>query len=171
MKRSYKILLGVALLSVVLIQACKPDLKGELGDPYDKVDGLDGTWTLQSVIQTDEKAPDKRTLDLSSYYLGDGGASITFNKNNNTYTANFNSGKNFFGDAGTWEMTNAQFSIYNRIYPDALWLINGTDSIELTLGQPVRSFDSQLYLRLERGCLDGEEIKVRSSYEFEFVRN
>ena len=159
------------VLSVALFQACKPDLKGELGDPYDKVDGIAGTWTLQSVIQTDEKAPDKRQLDLSSYYLGDGGASITFDKDNQTYTAEFNNGKNFFGDAGTWTMTNAQFAAFNRIYPDALWLINGTDSIELTLGAPVRTFDSQLFLRLERRCLDGAEIKVRSSYEFEFVRN
>lgn len=171
MKRN-NIQLGMVLLvAVALFQACKPDPTGELGDPYDKVDGLDGTWTLQSVVQTDEKAPNKRQLDLTNYYLGGSGATISFDKDAQTFSTSFSSGKNFFGETGTWSMTNSQFTRFDRTYPDALWLISGPDSTELTLGQPVRAFDSQLFLRLERKCDDGGELKVRSSYEFEFVRN
>lgn len=171
MKRTHRTLLLLAAAALIVVQACRPKPEGELGDPYNKVEGLAGSWTLQSVVQTDEKAPDKRQLDLSNYYLDNGGATIIFDKNNQTYTTDFGSGKNFFGSNGSWEMENSQFAQFDNLYPDVLWLISDGDSLELTLGQPVRSFDSQLYLRLERKCLDEGVLKVRSSYEFEFVRN
>ena len=59
------------ILAIVAIafNACKPESTGELGDPFDKVAGMAGTWELSSFTQQDLNSPVKETRDLSAFYI------------------------------------------------------------------------------------------------------
>ena len=132
MKKYYYVFILLVLL------ACEDPIKGDLGQPLSKIDGINGSWELVSVIQTDEQAPNKRQLDLSQYY-----------------------------DSGTWAFYNSQFSEYDLIYPDGLRIVNPlSDTINFTLGSPIREYDQILNLKLYREC-EGEHTL---SYQFIFDR-
>ena len=50
MNTTYTSLSAALILAIVAIafNACKPESTGELGDPFDKVAGMAGTWELSS---------------------------------------------------------------------------------------------------------------------------
>ena len=147
--------------------SCKNPIEGELGLPAIKIDGINGSWELESVIQTDEKAPNKRTLDLSDYY---GAFVLNFDKTDLSFYLDSNlvtSGNNFFGTSGTWSFFNSQFSEYDLTYPDGLRLVDAfSDTTNFTLGSPIREYDNSLNLKLYRTC-QGENTL---SYQFIFDR-
>ena len=66
----------------LLYWSCQEPIHGELGDPASKIDGINGSWELVGVMQTDEKAPDKRQIDLSKHYHD---LVLNFNKENFTF--------------------------------------------------------------------------------------
>jgi hypothetical protein len=45
--------LSAVLILAIVFNACKPESTGELGDPFDKVAGMAGTWELSSFTQQD----------------------------------------------------------------------------------------------------------------------
>ena len=105
MKTTYTSLSAVLTLAIVAIaiNACKPESTGELGDPFDKVAGMTGTWELSSFTQQDLNSPVKETRDLSAFYI-DGTVTplqLTFNADR-TYSIALEMGKNYFGEGGTW---------------------------------------------------------------------
>ena len=71
MNTTYTSISAVLILVIVAIafNACKPESTGELGDPFDKVAGLEGTWELSSFTQQDLNSPVKETRDLSAFYI------------------------------------------------------------------------------------------------------
>ena len=110
MNTTYTSLSAALILAIVAIafNACKPESTGELGDPFDKVAGMAGTWELSSFTQQDLNSPVKETRDLSAFYI-DGTVTplqLTFNADR-TYSVALEMGKNYFGEGGTWgfEMT------------------------------------------------------------------
>jgi len=161
MKKYYYVFILLVLL------ACEDPIKGDLGQPLSKIDGINGSWELVSVIQTDEQAPNKRQLDLSQYYDA---FVLNFDKSNFSFFIDSTlaiSGNNFFGNSGTWAFYNSQFSEYDLIYPDGLRIVNPlSDSINFTLGSPIREYDQILNLKLYREC-EGEHTL---SYQFIFDR-
>ena len=94
---------GTLILAIVAISfhACKPETTGELGEPFDKVTGMAGTWELSSFTQQDLNSPVKETRDLSAFYI-DGTVTplqLTFNADR-TYSVALEMGKNYFGTGG-----------------------------------------------------------------------
>lgn len=161
MKKYYYVFIALAFW------ACEDPVKGDLGQPSSKIDGIDGSWQLVSVIQTDEKAPNKRTLDLSQYYdafvLNFDKTDFSFHQDSTLVT----SGNNFFGTSGTWAFYNSQFSEYDLTYPDGLRIVDASeDTTNFTLGSPIRIYDETLNLKLYREC-EGENTM---SYQFIFDR-
>ena len=121
---------------------------------------------LENVLQIDEKSPDKKQFNLSNFYEN---FIIIFNKDSMTFhidTTNLISGKNYFGNTGTWDLYNSQLSQYDNVYPDRISLENNNTIVDLFLLNPTTIFDNHLNLRFVRTC-EGEQVV---SYEFRFVR-
>ena len=48
-----------------MLLSCRDPYYGDLGSPSDKIEAISGSWILENVLQIDEKAPDKKQIDLS----------------------------------------------------------------------------------------------------------
>ena len=159
---TYTALRTVLTLAMVAMafNACKPESTGELGEPFDKVAGMTGTWELNSFTQQDLNSPVKETRDLSAFYI-DGTVTplqLTFNADR-TYSIALEMGKNYFGEGGTWGFDD-------DLYPTYLELFSATDTLVYNLGGMVREFDQQLAIEYRRDC-GGTATNI---YSFEFNR-
>ena len=151
------------LFSAILLttfHSCKPETEGELGEPFDKVEGMIGTWELQAFTQQDLNSPIKETRDLSDFYL-DGLATplqITFDANRD-YSVAIELGKNYFGEGGTWGFDD-------DLYPSFLKLYTAIDTLQYNLGGMVRIFDQSMRIEYRRDC----NTAPTNIYTFEFNR-
>ncbi|HEY8404975.1 MAG TPA: DUF5004 domain-containing protein [Flavobacteriales bacterium] len=143
MKKIYYI--AIALL----IASCKPEIKGELGEPFNKMEAMNGMWELSAFMQRDENNPIKEVRDMSEFYIVPGEVStrFQFNSDDMTYTVVPGPGRNFFGNSGTWHFDNSEA-------PSYIILENETDTFEVKLGSSPRSYTSYLTLELPRYCVD-----------------
>lgn len=159
-----KIAFSILAASLLLV-GCKPEPKGEIGTPFDKVSGFAGTWKITSFTQQDLNNPIKETRDLSDFYVVDGEEPLTLIFNSDkTYSVQVGPGKNYFGTGGSWGFDNVE-------YPSFLMLYTPTDTIQLSLGSVVRSFDNALSLELPRTCTDSEgNVTNTVIYSFNFAR-
>ncbi len=159
--------ISVLIISVItLFSACRPDLKGELGTPSDKVAGLSGTWKVSKFSQVDLNNPIQEERDLTEFYVVEGQDLLTlaFSSSDRTYTVTPGAGRNFFGTGGTWSFDNDQA-------PSKLILQNETEIIELPLGAMVREFDNELAIDVPRFCEDGSGNRTNTViYKFRFTR-
>ncbi len=149
-------------LLMLLFTSCKPELKEDIGEPFDKVAGISGTWELTSFIQQDLNNPVLEERDFSDFYLTEGvdPLTITFNQDDRSYAVQIVEGKNFFGEGGTWSYDNDQ-------YPTSLFLDDGSVENRFGLGSVVREFDNTLTIQLEKGC---SETDLNVIYKFIFNR-
>lgn len=161
--------LAIALVAATLT-GCKPENKGELGVPFDKVEGISGTWQLNRFIQKDLNNPIKEERDLSQFYIREGFVplEITFNGADRSYAVAIETGKNYFGEEGTWRFDN-------DMYPSFITLttiVNEEEvDLDFKLGSMVRTFDQTLLIELERGCSIGTpDAQPTVIYRFEFNR-
>lgn len=146
MKKKH-IILTVLLIAIGFI-ACKKTIEGELGEPFDKVKGISGTWELAKFEQQDLNNPVQETRDLSAFYI-DGQVTplqITFGSDR-SYSVVLEIGKNYFGTEGSWSFDDEE-------YPTFLILDTGTDTLEYELGAVVREFDNILQIDFLRACED-----------------
>ncbi len=134
-----------------LVWSCKPELKGELGEPSDKVAAMDGEWEISAFKQRDENNPIKEVRDLSEFYVLDGIAptQVTFSSSDRTYSVVPGPGKNYFGTGGTWRFDD-------DFAPSEIVLETPTDTFSLALGSMPRTFDPVLSFELPRYCTDAE---------------
>ncbi len=160
-----KILLA-ALAFGTLLYACKPDLKGSLGDPADKIEGMSGDWQLSNFVQQDPNNPIKEERDLSEFYVVDGQTPYNLHfAADRTYDVIVGPGRNYFGNGGTWAFDNDEFPTY-------LYLYSEPDTLVLTLGSVVRPADNLLSFELSNYCVDGVTgaRTTTSTYKFNFNR-
>ena len=158
---------GLLLITFILVFAsCKPELEGELGEPFDKVQGMAGTWELSTFLQKDLNNPIKEERDLSDQFINgiDEPLQITFDGSDKSFSVELTNGKNFLGEEGTWSFDNNE-------YPTALLLETGTDLTQFELGSVVRPFDNVLSIQLDKSCIDTEgETTETVVYIFNFNR-
>lgn len=162
-KMKYTLLI---LATVILYAGCKPEIEGELGEPFDKLKGLEGTWRITTFSQLDENNPVKEERDLSEFYIVDGEEPmrITLSAASMTYTTAPGPGKNYFGDGGTWMLDNPQ-------YPSYITFHSATDTMQFNLGSIVREFDTRMTIELPRYCDDGAgNLTPTVVYKFGFER-
>ncbi len=160
-----KILFAISGLILVLA-SCKPDLKGTLGEPSDKIAGMDGSWELATFIQQDPNNPIKEERDLSEFYVvpGETPYQLNFSKTDRTYSVAPGPGRNYFGMGGTWAFDNEN-------YPTFLYLYNVSDTLELKLGSVIRPTDNRLSIELENQCHSATgESTTTAIYRFIFNR-
>ncbi|MFM1931007.1 MAG: hypothetical protein RL226_310 [Bacteroidota bacterium] len=163
MKTTSIVLVAFILLSAV---GCKKKIEGELGEPFDKVKGMTGTWELISFSQTDVNNPIQEKRDLSKFYIKDGVTplQLTFNGSDRSYETSISFGKNYFGEGGVWAFDDEEYPSYLMLYSD-------TDTLQFNLGSIVREFDQTMSIELPRGCnLGTSSAQPTVIYTFEFTR-
>jgi len=145
---------------------CKPELQGELGEPFPKFEGMIGIWQLGSFSQQDLQSPLKEIRDLSFVYI-DGVVTpllISLNEDQ-SYQVAIEKGRNYFGNMGTWSLDDPD-------YPTQLILHTQdesglpSDTLVYDLGAVVRPHDNLLDIVYDRPC-DGEDVLA---YTFRFIR-
>jgi hypothetical protein len=161
-----KVLIAVILSTSVLLSSCKPEVKGELGEPFNKVKGFTGTWEISQFVQQDVNNPINEERDLSEFYLveNEDVLRLTFNESPRTYSYTAGAGRNYFGNGGTWKFDNDEF-------PSFVILEDPADTLTLDLGSIVKETDSKMSLELPRYCLDGAGGSTKTMvYKFFFNR-
>ena len=158
----------VALALGTVFAGCKPETHGELGEAFDKVKGLVGTWELQAFTQQDLNSPVKETRDLSMFYL-DGIVTplqLTFNEDL-TYDVAIEMGKNYFGEGGTWSFDDDLYPTYLELMTESARHSQCASRILVyNLGGMVREFDQSFNIEYRREC-NGTPTNI---YTFEFNR-
>jgi len=66
MKNFNKIIL--AFVAISILAQCRPDDDESIGAPFNKVQGLSGTWEISSAVLIDEQSILKDETDLNQYY-------------------------------------------------------------------------------------------------------
>lgn len=163
-----KKIIYASIIATVVMNSCKPDIKGELGTAESKVDGMVGTWEVSSFIQQDPNNPIQEERDLTEFYIvpGETPLQITFTKSDSGYTVQPGPGRNYFGTQGKWWLDDPNF-------PSYLYLREANDTIvnQLPLGSVVRPSDNRLSIDLESACSSaGGERTITSIYKFTFTR-
>lgn len=160
--KTYKLILALAL-TVSVLAGCKPEIKGELGTPSDKVAGMGGTWQLVSFRQQDPNNPVLEERDMSQFYIVEGVTpmQLTLDVATRTYSVAITQGRNFFGDAGTWALDD-------EVAPSMITLMNSTDTITMNLGNMVMPSTNSFGLEYHRVCSSDQFKNV--IYKFNFTR-
>lgn len=136
-------------LALLLLASCKPEIKGELGESFSKIEGIAGNWELNVFSQRDENNPIKEVRDLSEFYVipGEQPTRISFNSDDFTYAVIPGAGRNYFGTGGTWRFDD-------NAAPAYIFLEGETDTLQLKLGSMPRTYNQFLKLELPRFCTD-----------------
>ena len=164
MKKTFYI--TTLVLLALALGGCKPELKGELGEPFDKIQGMSGTWELSSFIQKDLNNPIKEERDLSPFYINgiDAPMTLQMSASDRAFSVEIVNGKNFFGQEGTWMFDDDEF-------PTLIFFDNGVELLEFKLGRVVRPFDHTLSIELDRQCINSEGDELDTVvYIFNFNR-
>jgi hypothetical protein len=154
------ICLFLAGMCFLFLNSCKPETDGIVGDPFDKVQGMIGTWELSQFTQQDLNSPVKEVRNLSSFFI-DGISTpiqLTFNEDR-SYAVAIEMGKNYFGEGGTWGFDD-------DLYPTFLKLYTPADTLSYNLGGMVREFDQDMRIEYRREC----GTSATNIYTFEFNR-
>lgn len=158
---------GILLLMVGwTMQGCKPPATGELGDPFNKLEGMHGVWELNAFLQTDLQNPLREVRDLSELYI-DGEVTpmqVTLNEDGR-YEVLLEKGQNYFGDMGQWSLDDETHPSY-IIFESQDVFGAPLDTLVYNLGSVVRPHESVLDVVLERSCGDLPLL----SYTFSFTR-
>jgi len=144
---------------LLMLSACEEE-NYQFGEPFSKIEGINGSFILTSVIQSDERSTAlENTRDISEFFIGSEPAVINFNGSDFTYTLEAGTAPNFLGGSGgSWKFDDNEF-------PTEIQLGSGSPII-LSLNRTIREIDNTLEFRLTRFC-SGE---AGVSYNYVFTR-
>ena len=161
--------LVLALLLSMGWTGCKPELQGELGEPFPKFEGMIGVWQLGSLSQQDLQSPLKEVRDVSSLYIDGIVTPLLLSLNEDqSYQVAIEKGRNYFGNMGTWSLDDPD-------YPTQLILNTQdesgmpSDTLAYDLGAVVRPHDNLLDIVYTRRCSSlplGKEDYVEYTFSF-----
>jgi hypothetical protein len=167
--KKIKINLLMAFLGVTaLVWSCRPDEPAPIGDPVNKIETLNGTWSLSKVVQVDNDAVKKgfpnQRLDITDLYSYQD-FKLTFQLDANGNPGAFsttpgNAPEIITVASGTW-------SVDDPAAPVVVTLQNGSNQAALEFTTYNGLLNNKLSLKLVRR--DGEKALV--SYEYEFEKN
>jgi hypothetical protein len=161
-----KVILFLTISMGIFFFSCEKIEEKEIGEPQSKLDGLSGSWIINSVIQIDERNLPVRSRDISSYYISTNNKIAADFKSDKTFTMQAGDGINYLGTgSGTWNFDNDEFPAY-------LFLnYNGQNQLKLLLGGPTRIIDNELKLLYTSSCDTDTSSVPRVSYKYVFTRN
>jgi hypothetical protein len=164
-------IIQVSLLLLIFTHTgCKPEPQGVLGEPFDTVAGMLGTWQLDTFIQTDLNNPVKEQRDLTSFF--DNGIvtpmQISFNSDK-SYNVSLEMGRNYFGIEGFWGFDDDKHPSY-LILETTLADGTSSDTLQYELGSVIRPFDNVMSIEYDRLCGEGATASSTVLYSFNFNR-
>ena len=62
MKRKFNLIIITIISTLFLFNSCKDEDFGEVGEPFNKAEYIQGTWTCSQVLQLDEYAIQKESF-------------------------------------------------------------------------------------------------------------
>lgn len=132
----------------------------EFGEPFSKLQGINGTFVLSAVSQIDERTTAlDNSLDISDFFIGVTPAVISFNSTDFTYTLNSGTSPNFLGEnSGSWRFDDNEF-------PTEIQLGSGNPT-SLLLNRTIREIDNTLEFQVSRFCSGTAGV----SYRYIFTR-
>ncbi|MEM9050747.1 MAG: DUF5004 domain-containing protein [Bacteroidota bacterium] len=162
MKNKFKIACSLVFI-LFIAQGCSEDEK-EIGEPFDKTEGLIATdWEISEVYLIDEGNPAKPEREVSEFYItGDNLLQMSFEADG-TFESIQGDGLNFFPSSGNWSFND--LATPTKINFDADGVTFGAP-----LGGPTRISDLQLILNVQKSCLNENEEKAVLGYRFVFNR-
>lgn len=142
--KKHSIILTLVLAVLVGLTGCKKE-EYVLDPAPSKLEGINGTFSLAKVMQVDQLTFDvNNSLDVSSVFVGETPARITFDSDAGTFSYDSGSTIDFIGGSGSW-------SFDNNDYPTKIMMNNGADTYEVTLLRTIRPQDN-LEFQLDRMC-------------------
>lgn len=150
------------ILGLAILIGCKPDEPESIGDRFDTVEGINGSWVIDRVEVVDETLPVPETRDISDYFISKTNkVGMSFNTSNKTYTIdNAQEPANPFGASGIYTINDPK-------YPSQLTLYSvSQDTIEMDLTNMVRSIDPYMGYKIKKEACGG----VYASYIYTFRR-
>lgn len=149
----------ILLCLSVFIGACEEDTY-EFGEPFSKVEGINGSFVLTQVIQVDERTTNfDNTFEISEFFIGSEPAVISFNGTDFTYSLTPGTAPNFLGaTSGSWKFDNNEFP--TRIE------LGTSNPVILNLSKTIRSIDNTLEFSFTRSCSGTAGV----SYNYIFTR-
>ncbi len=151
---------------ILLMTACKEETY-EIGEPFSKLEGINGKWVISQVKQFDytKRPVFDIQVDVSSLMIADNPFSVTFNASNLTYEVASSGVSTLLGTGGTWEFNNVD-------YPTAIYFRrNDGSSTTVQLKQTVRIVDSELVFEIPKECTTVASPEFGYLYVFNRVVN
>ena len=151
MKKIHRSLLpALALLLVLAATGCRDQRDLVLGEPFSKLEGINGAWRLAQVEQVGIKEGSKQWgFDLTAAVVGADPAQLTFNSADLTFAYTPNGSRDLLKlSAGSWAFDDVD-------YPTMVSLTDTSGATgDLKLLAAIRIIDQQLKLQLLRPDCD-----------------
>jgi hypothetical protein len=158
MKNKY--LFASLFLSLFFITACETEDIPPIGEPSDKMEGINDEFVLDQVIFFDNVTPfDDNSLDVSDTYIGAEPLTISFDKEQASYDVTAGSSINLFGESGIWSFDDPKYPSTITFKP------NDGQLFTTSLLRTIRPQDEQLQISIAGGC-----DKTSVTYELYFNR-
>ena len=151
MKKTFRSLFpALALLVVLLAAGCREKRDLVLGEPFSKLEGINGAWRLSQVEQIGLKEGSKQWgFDLTSAVVGADPATISFNSADLTFAYSPN------GSRDLLKLTGGSWAFDDVEYPTMVSLDDAAATdLDLKLLAAIRIIDDRLKLRLVRPDCD-----------------
>jgi len=150
----------IILAGIGLIAGACEEKTYEFGEPFSKIEGINGSFVLTQVVQADERSTNlDNTFDISEFFIGSEPAVINFQSSDFSYTLNPGTAPNFLGaSAGSWKFDDNEF-------PTQIQLGTASPTI-LDLNHTIRTIDNTLEFKITKSC-SGE---AGVSYHYVFTR-
>lgn len=147
-------------LTALLFWACTPEPFKSPDGSYDLTAGIEGSWTMESVVIEDRSFPTFTTLDITEYFSE--GLNLTFNPEDQSYEVIGTLEGHPFGASGSYAFDDDEFPTAITFTPANPEL--GTATI--SLGNMVRIIDPSMTLLHNRSSCDQQYAQ----YQYTFNR-
>jgi hypothetical protein len=166
----------ILALSGLMMDACQPEAVKPLGEAFNRVQQLSGTWQIEKVEQIDTDAESKsfprqiQRLDITNRIPGVAFTDfkITFNTdasgNPSTFATTKGSAIIDVLDAGTWAYNDPEF-------PSAIVLTKGDVQQQLDVASFANITSNKLILKLSRRLRTQKGFQEFLRYEYNLKRN
>ena len=152
----------LVLLAAFFFTTCE-DENYEIGPAFSKLEGIEGTWVLDKIIQVDftRRPVFDIKIDVSDILIGDDPLEVSFDAQNFSYTVDPGTTSHLLGDGSTWRFDDND-------YPTAIiFSIDGQD-VQANLAKTIRTIDDELQFEFPKLCSAVENPEF--GYQYTFIR-